>query len=209
MIVQDLATFRMPANFRGRSAVVVQLWWLVQATLFRMSPQLLYGWRRWLLRLFGARVGKDVLVRPTVEITYPWKVTIGNWSWIGDGVTLYSLGEIYIGDNAVVSQKSYICAGSHDYALPTFDIYAEPVNIENEAWVATDVFVGPGVRIGRGTVVGARSTVLRDLPAMCICAGSPARVLGPRPTSPVEPACCGTELQPGESISTKVQSQNN
>src|SRR5690606_37453676 len=70
--VQDLARFRLPPGFRGRSALVVQLWWLVQATLFRLSPQVCYGWRRWLLRLFGARIGQGVLVRPSARITYPW-----------------------------------------------------------------------------------------------------------------------------------------
>ena len=89
---QDLSRFRLPADFRGRSAVWVQLWWLVQATLFRLSPQFLFGWRRWLLRLFGARVGAGVLIRPTATITYPWKVAIGDHSWVGDDVVLYSLG---------------------------------------------------------------------------------------------------------------------
>ncbi len=102
--VQDLRAFRLPPNFRGRPAWMVQLWWLVQATLFRLSPQICYGWRRFLLRLFGCKAGQGVRVRPTAEITYPWKVSIGDWSWIGDRVTLYSLGNIEIGDNVVVSQ---------------------------------------------------------------------------------------------------------
>src|SRR5271154_2778723 len=105
--VQDLKSFQLPADFRGRPAWAVQLWWIVQATLFRASPQVLYGWRRFLLRMFGCSVGKGVLVRPTAEITYPWKVAIGDYSWIGHNVTLYSLGEIRIGANAVVSQGSY------------------------------------------------------------------------------------------------------
>ena len=179
-MVQDLKSFRLPAGFRGRSAIYVQLWWLVQATLFRWSPQLAYEWRCQLLRLFGAKIGRGVKIRPSVNVTYPWKLTIGDWSWVGDSATLYTLGEIVIGDNACVSQHSYICAASHDYNSPNFDIFSKRVDIESEAWVSSGVFVSPGVRIGRGAVVGARSLVLNDLPAMMLCAGHPAKPIRPR-----------------------------
>jgi putative colanic acid biosynthesis acetyltransferase WcaF len=178
--VQDLARFRLPDQFRGRSGLVVMLWWLVRDTLFLCSPQPLYGFRNWLLRLFGARIGKNVLIRPSVRVTYPWKLTICDNAWVGDFVELYTLGEIYIGENACVSQNSYICTGSHDYRSVAFDIYARPIRIEPEAWVASDVFVGPGVTVGRGAVVGARSTLMRDAPAYAILSGSPARVVGSR-----------------------------
>ena len=125
--LQDLSRFRLPRGFRGRSAVVVQLWWIVQAILFRTSPQPLYGFRRGLLRLFGAEVGREVLIRPTARITYPWRVKIGDHAWIGDYATLYSLAAIEIGANAVVSQHAYLCAGTHDYRSPGFDIVAKPI----------------------------------------------------------------------------------
>jgi putative colanic acid biosynthesis acetyltransferase WcaF len=173
--VQDLKQFQLPADFRGRSGLTVQLWWLVQATLFRGSPQLMYGFRRWLLRRFGARIGNQVRVRPSVTIPYPWKLRIGDYSWIGDDAVLYCFAEITIGNNVVVSQKSYLCAGTHDYRAPSFDIRAFPIVIEDEAWLAADVFVGPGVTIGRGAVVGSRSSVFGDLPQMMLCVGSPAR----------------------------------
>jgi putative colanic acid biosynthesis acetyltransferase WcaF len=177
----------LPPNFRGRSAVYVQLWWLVQATLFKWSPQVLYGWRRWLLRRFGAKIGESVLIRPTVEITYPWKVSIGDWSWIGDYVTLYSLDEIHIGENSVISQHTYICSGSHDYTKPSFDIYGSAVRIESEAWIAARCFVAPGVCVGQGAVVGACSVVLEDVPKMMVCAGHPAKVLRPRTIKDLSP----------------------
>jgi putative colanic acid biosynthesis acetyltransferase WcaF len=171
---QDLRRFRLPAKFRGRSAIAVQLWWLVQATLFRMSPQVCYGWRRFLLRLFGAKIGRDVRLRATVEVTYPWKLEIGEHSWIGDEVVLYTLGPIHIGANSVVSQRSYLCTGSHDPASLAFDIFALPIWIGDECWVAADVFVAPGVSIADGAVIGVRSTVLDDMPAAMVCYGSPA-----------------------------------
>jgi len=177
---QDLSRFRLPPNFRGRSALVVQLWWLVEASLFRLSPQVLYGWRRFLLRLFGAKVGRQVQLRPTVQITYPWKVSIGDHSWIGDEVVLYSLGEIRIGAHSVISQKSYICAGTHNPESLAFDILALPVWVGSECWIASDVFVAPGVSIADGAVVGARSTVVQDLPAGMVCYGHPAVPVRPR-----------------------------
>ena len=180
---QKLSQFQLPPNFRGRSAFIVQLWWLVQATFFAWSPQFLYGWRRFLLRLFGAKIGDKVLVRPSARVTYPWKLTIGDYSWIGDDVELYTLGEIVIGAHSVVSQRCYLSTGAHDYTLTAFDIYAQPIHIANQVWLASDVFVVPGVTIGAGTVVGVRSTVLHDLPSGMICYGSPAKPIKPRPHS--------------------------
>ncbi len=177
---QDLKTFKIPNEFRGKSKFLVQFWWIIQGTLFRLSPQFMYGWRRLLLRLFGAKIGDSVLIRPTVKVLYPWKLTIGNWSWIGDEVTLYNMANINIGVNCVISQKSYLCTGTHDHTKPTFDIYAKPIEIKDEVWVASDVFVTPGVTIGYGTVVGFRSTVNKDLPSKMICYGNPARPIKSR-----------------------------
>jgi putative colanic acid biosynthesis acetyltransferase WcaF len=179
-MIQDLRRFQLPPKFRGRSAITVQLWWLVQATLFACSPQFMYGWRRFLLRCFGANIGKKVLIRPSVKTTYPWKLSIGAYSWVGDDVVLYTLGEISLGNNVVVSQKSYLCTGSHDYQSPAFDIYAKPIVIEDEAWVSTDVFIAPGITIGAGAVIGARSTVLENMPSNMVCVGYPAKPIKPR-----------------------------
>lgn len=137
----------------------------------------MYGWRRWLLRSFGAKIGKGVIIRPSAHTQFPWKLTIGDYSWIGDEVVLYSLGEINIGENVVISQRSYICTGSHDYKDPAFSIYQEPITIEDECWLATDVYVAPGVTIGRCTVIGARSSIYKDLPAEKICLGNPAKII--------------------------------
>ncbi|GAB1308196.1 colanic acid biosynthesis acetyltransferase WcaF [Urechidicola sp. KH5] len=176
-MIQDLSLYRTPEGFRGRSKFRVQLWWLVQGTLFKLSPQFLYNWRRFLLRLFGAKIGRKAIIRPSVEITYPWKVNIGDYSWIGDGVVLYSLGEIIIGKNTVVSQKSYLCTGTHDYTKIEFPILSRKIIIEDECWLATDVYVSPGVHIGKGTIVGARSSVFSDLPSGKVCLGSPAKII--------------------------------
>ncbi len=161
----------------------MQIWWLVQSLLFQPSPQVLYGWRRFLLRLFGAQIGRQVLIRPTAWVTFPWKLSIGDFSWIGDEVGLYSLGEIRIGSHTVISQRSYLSAGTHDYTRPTFDILAPPITIGSQVWIAADVLVGPGASVGDGCVVGARSLVLKSLPPGMICYGNPAVPIRPRPVS--------------------------
>lgn len=171
---QRLDCYQNPPGARGRSAVVVQLWWIIQATLFGMSPHFMFGWRRFLLRIFGAKIGDGVLVRPSARITYPWKISIGHRSWIGDNVVLYSLDQIAIGNDVVISQRAYLCTGNHNYSTPTFALITKSVAIEDEAWIATDVFVAPGVTIGRGAVIAARSTVVSDIASGAICKGNPA-----------------------------------
>jgi putative colanic acid biosynthesis acetyltransferase WcaF len=185
-LIQDLRNFEMPPGFRGKPAWFVQLWWIVQETLFGLSPQFMYGWRNWLLRRFGADIGAGVLVRSSARITYPWKVKIGEWSWIGEEAVLYSLEFITIGSNVSISHRCYLCAGGHDYTQPRFPYVLDPsktrITIGDQAWLANDVFVGPGVTVGDGAVVGARSNVFHSLPTMMVCYGSPAEPVKPRIT---------------------------
>lgn len=185
--MQHLEKFKLPPKFRGKNFLICQIWWIVQSLLFSTSPQFMYGWRNFLLRLFGAKIGRNVIIRPSVRITFPWKLSIGNHSWIGDHVDLYTLGEILIGENAVISQRSYLCTGSHDFTMTDFSIFTKPIIIEDCVWVATDVFISPGVCIGRGAVIGARSSVFKDMPPMMICVGNPARPVRKRISTESQP----------------------
>jgi putative colanic acid biosynthesis acetyltransferase WcaF len=175
---QDLSRFHLPAASRGRPAWFVQLWWLFEAVLVRPTPQVLYSWRRFAWRLFGAHVGRHVLIRPGVRVTYPWKVTIGDYCWIGDNATLYSIAKITIGEHSVISQEAYLCAATHDHLDVSFPLVGSPINIEPECWIAARAFVGPGVRIGHGAVVGACSVLLSDVLPATIVAGAPAKAVG-------------------------------
>lgn len=159
----------------GRPKWFIVLWWLVQGVVFPLTLHAHHAPRRWLLRRFGARVGPGVVIRPSVRVTYPWKVAIGGHSWLGDGVTLYSLERIAIGCHCVISQNSYLCTGSHDPGDPAFGLQVAPVVVENGAWVATDCFVGPGVTIGANAVIGTRSGVFRSQPGGYVCWGTPCQ----------------------------------
>jgi putative colanic acid biosynthesis acetyltransferase WcaF len=172
----DLTTYDQSNFDRGRPGWYILLWWLVQAIAFPLTPHFASGLRARILRLFGAQVGTSVLIRPTARFTYPWKVKIGDSSWIGDDVVFYSLDRITIGDHCVISQKTYLCTGSHDIHDPSFGLTTAAIAIGNGAWVAADCFIAPGVQIGANTVVGARSTVLSDMPAGKVGWGSPCRV---------------------------------
>jgi putative colanic acid biosynthesis acetyltransferase WcaF len=177
---QRLNLFELPRSFRGRSLVVVQFWWFVQSAFFKRLPQCCYPIRRMLLRAFGASIGAGVRIRPGVEVTYPWRLTVGDYAWIGDNVTLYSLGSICIGANSVISQNAYICAADHDYSDVTFPIRARAVTVGEQVWIGSDVWIGPGVAVNSGSVVGARSTVIKDLPPGMVCVGSPCKPIKPR-----------------------------
>ncbi|MEG3435708.1 hormogonium polysaccharide biosynthesis acetyltransferase HpsU [Pannus brasiliensis CCIBt3594] len=171
----DLRKYDQSGFDRGRSGPFILLWWLVQAIAFPSSLHNMDGFRCWLLRRFGAKIGAGVKIRPTARVTYPWKLEIGDYSWIGDDVVLYSLDRISIGSHAVISQKCYLCTGSHDHRDPAFGLSTAPVSIGNGTWIATDCFIAPGVKIGSNTVIGARSSVFSDIPENQVAWGSPCR----------------------------------
>lgn len=133
-----------------------------------------------LLRLFGARIGANAHPYPSAVIWAPWNLEMGEHSCLSDKVDCYSVDAIRLGPHATVSQYSFLCTASHDYALPRMPLITAPITIERGAWIAADVFVGPGVTIGEGAVVGARSTVLKAVDPMTVVAGNPPRVLGKR-----------------------------
>ncbi|CAH1211004.1 hypothetical protein PAECIP111893_03349 [Paenibacillus plantiphilus] len=176
----DLTKYDQSWYSRGRSGIAVLLWWFVQGTLFRFSLHPMYNFRNALLRRFGAAIGKGVRIRPSARFTYPWKVRIDEHSWIGDHVEFYSLDVIVVGKHCVISQHSYLCTGSHKLNDPSFGLIVKPIVIKDGAWIASDVFVCPGVTVHELGVAGARSTVMKDIPAGEIHVGYPAKFLKER-----------------------------
>ena len=167
-----------------REVLLRWLWALVQATIFRWSPRPLHGFRAHLLKLFGADipVPSQVVIFPTVWVTYPWRLTLAPRSMVGRRVTLYNLGHISVLRGANVSQNCHLCAGTHDFNRWDMPLVTGPIVIGENAWVGADVFIGPGVTVGQLSVVGARSVVVRSLPAFKICVGQPCRPIKDRST---------------------------
>ncbi|MUP45429.1 putative colanic acid biosynthesis acetyltransferase [Gramella sp. BOM4] len=135
------------------------------------------SWRCMILRLFGAKIGSNSNVRASVRIWAPWNLQLGSYSSIGPDTEIYNQGEIIIGDKTIISQKSYLCASTHNHYLPNFPLVKKPIKIGNQVWIAADAFIGPGVEIGDGVVVGSRSAVFNTIEPWTIIGGNPARFL--------------------------------
>ena len=160
-----------------------QLWRWTEVAVFRWSPRVAFGWRRWVLRRFGASVGDGVKVEPSVTFFDPALATLEDHVVIGDGVDFYNVGPIRIGRATMVSRYARLCSGSHDFRSPSFDLLKPPIDIGSDVWICAGAFVGPGVTVGDRAVVGAHAVVMRDVPATSIVAGNPGRVVGDRDTS--------------------------
>lgn len=156
------------------------IWNIAYLLLFRFTPIPLHGWRSFVLRLFGAKVGTSVHVYPAVRIWAPWNLELKDFAGIANGVNLYSQDRIVVGRKTVISQGTHLCTGTHDYSIDGFPLYTKPIIIGDEVWLAADVFVHPGVTIGSGTVVGARSVVVRSLPEWKVCSGHPCKPIKER-----------------------------
>ena len=168
------------ASFSMKNRLARVMWSVVYLILFKYSPRPLHSWRSFLLKVFGAKVGSGVHVYPGVKIWAPWNLILHDECGIASGVELYSQGLITVGKRAVISQGSYICTGTHDYTDKGFPLYTIPIVIGDNAWVAAGVFVHPGVTIGNGCVIGARSVVTKNMPEWTVCAGFPCKVLKER-----------------------------
>ena len=153
------------------------LWGIVYSLLFRPSPRTFHGWRRFLLRAFGARIGKGAHPYPLARIWAPWNLVMGEVSSLDNHVECHNVALVELGDRAVVSQYSYLCPSTRDIHAPGRPVVAAPIRIGDDAWIAVDSFIGPGVTIGAGAVVYARSTVTKDVPAGHVVVGAPPRLL--------------------------------
>ena len=160
-------------SFSMRNRLSRVAWGVASLLLFRFSPTPLHAWRSFLLRCFGAKVGSGVHVYPGVQIWAPWNLELEDGCGIANGAILYSQGKITIGKKAVVSQGAHLVTGTHDYSDAGFPLITKPIHIGSHAWVATEAFIHPGVTIGEGCVIGARSVVNKDMPDWMVCAGHP------------------------------------
>lgn len=151
------------------------LWSIVWLIAFRSSPVPFHWWRRILLRCFGCSIGSGAHVYPSAKIWAPWNLTMDDHSCLSHGVICYNVAPVFLGKNVTVSQHSHLCTATHDYNDPLMPLLVAPIVIEDCAWVTADVFVGPGVTIGEGAVINARSSVFSDIDPWTVAKGYPAK----------------------------------
>ena len=156
------------------------LWSLVWGLFGAWTPVPLYAWRRFLLNLFGARLAPKARIYPKTSIWYPPNLEMEDHALVGPGVILYNMGPMKIGAYAIISQRAHLCGGTHDVDDPHFQLQPKPITIEPKAWIAAEAFVGPGVTVGEGAVLGARAVAAKDLEPWGIFAGNPARKIRER-----------------------------
>jgi len=167
-----------PHSFGNKVARVA--WGLVWLFLFRPTPTLLHAWRAWLLRAFGARIGRGVKVFPSTRVWAPWQLTMDEFSTLSPDVDCYCVAPVKIVSHATVSQYAFLCTATHDVTDPHMRLVTAAITVGDQAWVCAGAYVGPGVTIGQGGGVGARAVVTKDVPPWMIVAGSPARVIRQR-----------------------------
>lgn len=170
----DLSTFSSADFDRGASPVREAAWLLVSWLLFRLCPVSLSAFKCAALRAFGARIGRNVTIKPQVKITFPWKLSVGDHVWLGEECWLLNLDRIEIGNNVCISQRAFLCTGSHDYKSSSFDLITKPITVEDGAWLGAGCWVGPGVRVGTESILAASSATTKNLDPHGIYRGNPA-----------------------------------
>ena len=165
---------------RGRPAWVEALWYLCKCAFFLTPLPFPGAFKRMLLRAFGARIGRGVVLKPRLNIHLPWKLSVGDFSWLGEEVFILNFEQVSIGCHCCISQRVFLCTGNHDYRLPDMPYRNAPITIEDGAWVGAQVFVAPGVTIGSDSVVMAASVVTRSQPGAMVCGGNPCAPVKPR-----------------------------
>lgn len=172
----ELADYTTGDFDRGQPPFIEALWVLVKCLFFLNAIPWPSTLRVILLRAFGARIGKGVIVRTFVNVTFPWRLTVGDHVWLGDEVLILSLAPVTIESHTCISQRAFICTGSHNFRSAGFDLVTKPVTVRERSWVGAQAFVAPGVEIGPGSMVAAGSVVVDCVPPQTLVRGNPAVV---------------------------------
>lgn len=162
---------------RGAPRWMEALWVAIKVVFFLNPIPWPSAIRVSFLRMFGAKVGERVVIRSNVNVTFPWFVEIGDDVWLGEEVCVLSLASITIENDVCISQRAFLCTGSHNFRTKTFDLVTRPITVRRGSWIAAQAFVGPGVEIGEGSLVSAGSVVLESVPPRKIVRGNPAVVV--------------------------------
>ena len=173
-------TFREARSFTRSNVLFRAVWLATWKSLAAWTPPQFHPWRRMLLRLFGAKIGRGVQIWPSARIWYPPNLAMGDYSVLGSGSECYCIAPVTIGTRAIISQYAQLIAGSHDIDDPNFQLIAKPIHVGDYAWIAMGAFVAPGVTVGAGAVLGARALAFTDLDPWTVYVASPAQALKKR-----------------------------
>ena len=176
-LIVDLSRPDNSELVRGRPLLVEALWYFVGLPLLSSHCITSSRFRAALLRIFGAQVGKGVCIKPRLRVKFPWYLTIGDYSWIGEDVWIDNLAEVRIGAHTCVSQGVYLCTGNHDWSHRHMKLQRRPIVVGQGVWIAARALICPGIEIGDGAIVSAGSVVSRNVPAFEIHGGNPARLV--------------------------------
>ena len=170
-----------------RNKVSRLLWKIFRVIFFRIMPDAkFHWWRIFILRAFGAKIGRGCKVAASCNVWAPWNLEMGDFVCIAASVDCYNVAKIRLGSYATVSQRAFLCSASHDLASLARPLIYSPISIGDHAWVCAEAYVGPGLHIGEGAVVGARSVVTKDIPSWTIAVGNPAKVIRERVIKKIE-----------------------
>ncbi|MEN1678042.1 MAG: WcaF family extracellular polysaccharide biosynthesis acetyltransferase [Planctomycetota bacterium] len=176
----DFSRYTVGDYHPGRGRWTRLAWYAVSLLLFETGLCPPPGPKTWLLRKFGAKIGKGVMLKPGVRIKYPWRLEVGDYSWIGEQVWIDSIVNVRIGSHVCISQDVYFCTGSHDHTRELFDLIPGEIVVDDGAWVAARSTLLPHVTVGANAVVAAGAVVSKDVPPAAIVGGVPAKVIGER-----------------------------
>lgn len=167
----------MKKNYSKKELFLRIVWSIVSPLFFHTSPRLFYGWRNQILRLMGAKIGKNVKIYPSAIITFPWLLEIGDGVVVSWGVRIYNVGLIKIGEKTILSHNVHLCGATHDFDNPGFAVCRTGLTIGNRVWIASDAFVAPRVVVGDDSIIAARAVVVKNVDPNTLVGGNPAKVI--------------------------------
>ena len=167
------------------ASTIKQLLWFVMGPLLIRNPIIPFsGFRKWVLVLFGARIGIEARIRPGVQIKYPWKLKMGDHVWLGENCWIDNMRDVNIGSHVCISQGAMLCTGNHDYSSSGFELIAKPITLEDGVWIGAKALVGPGITAFSHSVLTAGSIATKNLEAYGIYQGNPAVLAKTRTIKP-------------------------
>jgi putative colanic acid biosynthesis acetyltransferase WcaF len=176
-----------PGDYHPGRPFVVRAVWLIVEALVLLNPVIVsYPLKRGLLRLFGARIGEGVLIKPGLHVKYPWRLTVGDDCQLGERAWIDNMEDVVLASDVIVSQGAYLCTGNHDWTDPVMPLAPRPINVEHGAWIGAFAKVAPGTTIGTGSVLSLGAVALSDTEPWGIYAGNPAVRVGTRLLDPAE-----------------------